>query len=98
MIRAPCAFTTIVLVCSENFPLGISPETVTGTFRITRWLRRRLASGPDVDHVFTNSQARRAAASAQEYSHRQFPMTNGWLRYARPLAPSARQGRHCSFA
>jgi hypothetical protein len=28
------------------------PETLTGTLKITRWLRRRFASGPAVDQVF----------------------------------------------
>jgi hypothetical protein len=39
-----------------NFPFGPVPETLTGTLRITLWLRRRFASGPAVDQVFINSK------------------------------------------
>src|ERR1700737_184236 len=45
---APCAFTTRVWVSSWNAVSLLPPslETVIGTLTITRWLRRRLESGP----------------------------------------------------
>jgi hypothetical protein len=47
-MSAPCAFTTKVDVSSSNAEaLGASSvQTITGTLRITRWLRLRLDSGP----------------------------------------------------